>query len=53
MRANWQTWHATMPAIPGNATVSLEYSVKDIPQRRGTRTKSTAAESGSTVHHRP
>ena len=33
MRADWQAWNATMPAIPEDATVSLGYSVKDMPQR--------------------
>jgi arylsulfatase A-like enzyme len=33
MRADWLAWNATMPAIPEDATVSLGYSVKDMPQR--------------------
>jgi len=33
MRAAWEDWHATMPPIPEDATVSLGYSVKDMPQR--------------------
>ncbi|MBU1441969.1 MAG: sulfatase-like hydrolase/transferase [Gammaproteobacteria bacterium] len=33
MREAWDAWNATMPAIPGDATVSLGYSVKDMPQR--------------------
>jgi arylsulfatase A-like enzyme len=33
MRADWQQWDATVPAIPEDATVSLGYSVKDMPQR--------------------
>jgi arylsulfatase A-like enzyme len=33
MRQAWQDWEATMPAIPADATVSLGYSVKDMPQR--------------------
>jgi arylsulfatase A-like enzyme len=33
MRADWAQWNATMPAIPEDATVSLGYSVKDMPQR--------------------
>ena len=33
MRAAWQAWNATMPPIPADATVSLGYSVKDMPQR--------------------
>ncbi len=33
LRAAWQAWNDTMPAIPADATVSLGYSVKDMPQR--------------------
>lgn len=33
MREDWLAWNATMPAIPEDATVSLGYSVKDMPQR--------------------
>jgi hypothetical protein len=33
MRADWEAWHATMPPIPEDATVSLGYSAKDMPQR--------------------
>ena len=33
MRQMWQTWNATMPPIPDDATVSLGYSAKDMPQR--------------------
>ena len=33
MRAAWESWNASMPAIPDDATVSLGYSVKDMPQR--------------------
>ncbi|MEP6558983.1 MAG: sulfatase-like hydrolase/transferase [Burkholderiales bacterium] len=33
MRADWETWNATMPAIPSDATVSLGYSSADMPQR--------------------
>ena len=33
MRADWLAWNATMPPIPDDATVSLGYSVKDMPQR--------------------
>ncbi len=33
LRAQWEAWNATMPAIPQDATVSLGYSVKDMPQR--------------------
>ncbi|SFE96903.1 sulfatase family protein [Paracidovorax wautersii] len=29
----WEAWNATMPAIPGDATVSLCYTDKDMPQR--------------------
>jgi hypothetical protein len=33
LREQWEAWNATMPAIPDDATVSLGYSVKDMPQR--------------------
>ncbi|MGI9152191.1 MAG: sulfatase family protein [Limnohabitans sp.] len=33
MRQAWENWEATMPPIPEDATVSLGYSVKDMPQR--------------------
>ncbi|HEY0820305.1 MAG TPA: sulfatase-like hydrolase/transferase [Rhizobacter sp.] len=33
LRDAWQCWHATMPLIPDDATVSLGYSVRDMPQR--------------------
>jgi arylsulfatase A-like enzyme len=33
MRADWLAWNATMPPIPPDATVSLGYSAKDMPQR--------------------
>jgi len=33
MRAAWEAWNATMPPIPDDATVSLGYSAKDMPQR--------------------
>ena len=33
MRNAWEAWNATMPGIPADATVSLGYSVKDMPQR--------------------
>jgi arylsulfatase A-like enzyme len=33
MRAQWEAWNATMPVIPSDATVSLGYSVKDMPAR--------------------
>ncbi len=33
MRAEWLAWNATMPPIPDDATVSLGYGAKDMPQR--------------------
>ena len=33
MRADWLAWNATMPPIPDDATVSLGYGAKDMPQR--------------------
>ena len=33
MRADWLQWEASVPAIPEDASVSLGYSVKDMPQR--------------------
>jgi arylsulfatase A-like enzyme len=33
MRAAWEAWDQTVPAIPEDATISLGYSVKDMPQR--------------------
>jgi arylsulfatase A-like enzyme len=33
MRDAWEAWNTTMPAIPEDATVSLGYGVKDMPQR--------------------
>ena len=33
MRTEWEAWNASMPEIPADATVSLGYSVKDMPQR--------------------
>ena len=33
LRDEWLAWDATMPAIPQDATVSVGYSVKDMPQR--------------------
>lgn len=33
MREDWLAWNATMPPIPEDATVSLGYSVKDMPGR--------------------
>jgi arylsulfatase A-like enzyme len=33
MRAAWEAWAAAMPGIPADATVSLGFGVKDMPQR--------------------
>ncbi len=33
LRQAWDDWHATMPPIPQDATVSLGYGAKDMPQR--------------------
>ena len=33
MRAAWEAWNNTMPPIPEDATVSLGYSARDMPQR--------------------
>ncbi|MBS3997459.1 MAG: sulfatase-like hydrolase/transferase [Hydrogenophaga sp.] len=33
LREQWLAWDATMPPIPDDATVSLGYGVKDMPQR--------------------
>jgi arylsulfatase A-like enzyme len=33
LRDAWQAWNDTMPPIPEDATVSLGYSAKDMPQR--------------------
>ncbi len=33
MRQDWEAWNATLPPIPHDATVSLGYSTKDMPQR--------------------
>jgi len=33
MRADWAAWNATMPPIPGDATVSVGYGAADMPQR--------------------
>lgn len=33
MRAAWLSWNERMPPIPDDATVSLGYSAKDMPQR--------------------
>jgi arylsulfatase A-like enzyme len=33
MRDDWEAWNASMPPIPEDATVSLGYGAKDMPQR--------------------
>jgi hypothetical protein len=33
LREAWEAWNATMPPIPEDASVSVGYSVKDMPQR--------------------
>jgi arylsulfatase A-like enzyme len=33
MREAWEAWNASVPPIPEDATVSLGYSVRDMPQR--------------------
>ncbi|MEY3765059.1 MAG: hypothetical protein RLZ03_18 [Pseudomonadota bacterium] len=33
MRQAWENWNASMPPIPEDATISLGYSAKDMPQR--------------------
>ncbi len=33
MRARWLDWDASLPPIPADATVSLGYGAKDMPQR--------------------
>jgi hypothetical protein len=33
LRDAWERWNETMPAIPEDATISLGYSTKDMPQR--------------------
>ena len=33
MREAWEEWNLTMPPIPDDATVSLGYGAKDMPQR--------------------
>ncbi|RYY72469.1 MAG: twin-arginine translocation pathway signal protein, partial [Comamonadaceae bacterium] len=33
MRDDWEAWNTTMPAIPEDATVSLGYGARDMPQR--------------------
>jgi len=33
LRAQWEAWNQTMPAIPADATISLVFSAKYMPQR--------------------
>ena len=33
MRAAWEAWDRSLPAIPADAQVSLGYTDKDMPQR--------------------
>jgi arylsulfatase A-like enzyme len=33
LKTLWEDWNATMPPIPADATVSLGFSNKDMPQR--------------------
>jgi len=33
MRLAWEAWNASMPPIPGDATISLGYGLRDMPQR--------------------
>ena len=33
LRADWEAWDASLPPIPEDATVSLGYSARDMPQR--------------------
>ncbi len=33
LRSRWEAWNLSMPTIPDDATVSLGYSVRDMPQR--------------------
>jgi arylsulfatase A-like enzyme len=33
LRTDWERWEASMPPIPDDASVSLGYSAKDMPQR--------------------
>jgi arylsulfatase A-like enzyme len=33
LRDAWEQWNSTMPPIPPDATVSLGYGAKDMPQR--------------------
>jgi hypothetical protein len=33
LKTLWETWNASMPPIPADATISLGFSSKDMPQR--------------------
>ena len=33
MRGEWEAWNLTVPPIPEDATYSVGFSVKDMPQR--------------------
>jgi hypothetical protein len=33
LKTLWETWNASMPPIPDDATISLGFSNKDMPQR--------------------
>jgi arylsulfatase A-like enzyme len=33
LRADWEAWNATLPPIPQDATISLGFGVRDMPQR--------------------
>lgn len=33
MRSEWEAWNKTVPPVPGDATVSLVYTDKDMPSR--------------------
>ena len=33
MREAWEAWNSSMPPIPPDATVSLGYTARDMPQR--------------------
>ncbi len=33
LREDWEAWNASMPPIPADATISLGYGYKDMPQR--------------------
>lgn len=33
MREAWEAWNASMPPIPEDASISLGYSARDMPQR--------------------